>query len=94
MNLIDRASTFGDEPSFTSANHPPDRCCTIRRVSVANATWRIELVILGFHNVTVIDDDLGRSGSGLVERPGFQRLVAESLYRRGRRHLLHRGIPV
>lgn len=32
---------------------------------------------LGFHNVTVIDDDLGRSGSGLVERPGFQRLVAE-----------------
>jgi DNA invertase Pin-like site-specific DNA recombinase len=32
---------------------------------------------LGFRNVTVIDDDLGRSGSGLVERPGFQRLVAE-----------------
>jgi len=32
---------------------------------------------LGFKNVTVIDDDLGRSGSGLVERPGFQRLVGE-----------------
>jgi DNA invertase Pin-like site-specific DNA recombinase len=32
---------------------------------------------LGFQNVVVIDDDLGRSGSGLVERPGFQRLVAE-----------------
>ena len=32
---------------------------------------------LGFRDVTVIDDDLGRSGSGLVERPGFQRLVAE-----------------
>ncbi len=32
---------------------------------------------LGFQNITVIDDDLGRSGSGLVERPGFQRLVAE-----------------
>jgi DNA invertase Pin-like site-specific DNA recombinase len=32
---------------------------------------------LGFSQVTVIDDDLGRSGSGLVERPGFQRLVAE-----------------
>lgn len=31
---------------------------------------------LGFQRVTVIDDDLGRSGSGLVERPGFQRLVA------------------
>src|SRR5215471_2710793 len=32
---------------------------------------------LGFSRVTVIDDDLGRSGSGLMERPGFQRLVAE-----------------
>jgi DNA invertase Pin-like site-specific DNA recombinase len=32
---------------------------------------------LGFSEVTVIDDDLGRTGSGLVERPGFQRLVAE-----------------
>ena len=31
---------------------------------------------LGFAAVTVIDDDLGRSGSGLVERPGFQKLVA------------------
>ena len=32
---------------------------------------------LGFRDVLVIDDDLGRSGSGLAERPGFQRLVAE-----------------
>ena len=32
---------------------------------------------LGFHQVQVIDDDLGRSGSGKVERPGFERLVAE-----------------
>ena len=32
---------------------------------------------LGFRDLTVIDEDLGRSGSGLVERPGFQRLVAE-----------------
>lgn len=31
----------------------------------------------GFATVTVIDDDLGRSGSGLAARPGFQRLVAE-----------------
>jgi DNA invertase Pin-like site-specific DNA recombinase len=29
----------------------------------------------GFSSVTVIDDDLGRSGSGRVERPGFERLV-------------------
>lgn len=30
----------------------------------------------GFVRVAVIDDDLGRSGSGAVERPGFQKLVA------------------
>jgi DNA invertase Pin-like site-specific DNA recombinase len=32
---------------------------------------------LGFRDVVVIDDDLGKSGSGMVERPGFQRLVGE-----------------
>jgi DNA invertase Pin-like site-specific DNA recombinase len=30
----------------------------------------------GFDNVEIIDDDLGRSASGAVERPGFDRLVA------------------
>jgi len=29
----------------------------------------------GFASVTVVDDDLGRSGSGHVERPGFERLL-------------------
>src|SRR4051794_33832371 len=32
---------------------------------------------LGFQQIEVIDQDLGRSGSGQVERPGFDRLVAE-----------------
>ncbi len=32
---------------------------------------------LGFRDVGLIDDDLGRTGSGLMERPGFQRLVGE-----------------
>jgi DNA invertase Pin-like site-specific DNA recombinase len=32
---------------------------------------------LGFQRISVIDEDLGRTGSGLVERRGFQRLVAE-----------------
>lgn len=31
----------------------------------------------GFRDVAVIDDDLGRSASGVVDRPGFRRLVAE-----------------
>lgn len=30
----------------------------------------------GFTNVEVIDDDLGRTASGAVDRPGFNRLVA------------------
>lgn len=32
---------------------------------------------LGFGVVDIIDEDLGRTGSGVVERPGFQRLVAD-----------------
>ena len=31
---------------------------------------------LGFHKVIVIDEDLGRSGTGTQERPGFGRLLA------------------
>jgi DNA invertase Pin-like site-specific DNA recombinase len=31
---------------------------------------------MGFASVAIIDDDLGRSGSGMIERPGFQKLVA------------------
>ena len=30
---------------------------------------------LGFRRVETIDDDLGISGSGFAERPGFQRLL-------------------
>jgi hypothetical protein len=30
----------------------------------------------GFTDIEVIDDDLGRTASGAVERPGFDRLVA------------------
>jgi len=32
---------------------------------------------LGFTRIVVVDDDLGRSGSGWVDRPGFERLAAE-----------------
>lgn len=30
----------------------------------------------GFHDIDIIDDDLGRSASGMTVRPGFDRLVA------------------
>ena len=36
----------------------------------------------GFSNVEVIDDDLGRSASGTMARPGFDRLVAGLWHRR------------
>jgi len=32
---------------------------------------------LGFHDIEVIDEDLGRSGSGCEDRPGFERLVTQ-----------------
>jgi DNA invertase Pin-like site-specific DNA recombinase len=32
---------------------------------------------LGFRDIEVIDEDLGRSGSGCVNRPGFERLVTQ-----------------
>jgi hypothetical protein len=42
--------------------------------------------------VVTIDEDLGKSGSGLVERPGFQRLLAEGgLCRPSRGCSVHRG---
>jgi DNA invertase Pin-like site-specific DNA recombinase len=58
-----RQSTVGQVLEHTESQH--------RQYDLANAART-----LGFASVTVIDDDLGRSGSGLVERPGFQKLVA------------------
>ena len=46
----------------------------------------------GFSHIEVIDDDLGRSASGMVARPGFERLVAWVMRRRSRRGLLLRRI--
>ena len=42
----------------------------------------------GFRDIEVIDDDLGRSASGLMERPGFERLVAWLCARRGWRRVV------
>ncbi|MET3524834.1 DNA invertase Pin-like site-specific DNA recombinase [Mesorhizobium abyssinicae] len=39
----------------------------------------------GFADIEVIDDDLGRSASGTVARPGFDRLGVDRRYRRRRR---------
>lgn len=58
-----RQSTMGQVATHTESRQ--------RQYALAETaqTW-------GFVGVTTIDEDLGRSGSGLVDRPGFQRLVA------------------
>ena len=58
-----RQSTFGQVLEHTESKR--------RQYALADSARE-----LGFASVSIIDDDLGRSGSGLVERPGFQKLVA------------------
>lgn len=58
-----RQSTLGQVEHHTESKR--------RQYSLADTA-----TVLGFASVETIDDDLGRSGSGLVERPGFQKLVA------------------
>src|ERR1051326_7741728 len=58
-----RQSTLGQVEHHTESKR--------RQYSLVNTAAQ-----MGFASVETIDDDLGRSGSGLVERPGFQKLVA------------------
>ena len=60
-----------------SAIHPQPSDSITRKASVASMGWRIGPANWAFQTSLVIDEDLGRTGSGLVDRPGFQRLVAE-----------------
>lgn len=39
---------------------------------------RERLVVLGWSEIEIIDDDLGRSAAGSVMRAGFERMVAEA----------------
>jgi DNA invertase Pin-like site-specific DNA recombinase len=58
-----RQSTIGQVEHHTESQH--------RQYALVETA-----AAMGFASVQTIDDDLGRSGSGLVERPGFQKLVA------------------
>ena len=50
------------------------------QANLESKRWQYDLVEVarqhGFYDVEVIDDDLGRSASGTVARPGFDHLVA------------------
>jgi DNA invertase Pin-like site-specific DNA recombinase len=58
-----RQSTLGQVSSHTESQR--------RQYALAESART-----MGFESIEVIDEDLGRSGSGLQERPGFQKLVA------------------
>lgn len=48
-----------------------------RESSALQYAMRDRLTALGFTDIEVIDDDLGRSAAGSVQRAGFERMVAE-----------------
>jgi DNA invertase Pin-like site-specific DNA recombinase len=48
-----------------------------RESSTLQYAMRDRLVALGWSEIEVIDDDLGRSAAGGVQRAGFERMVAE-----------------
>ncbi|WP_271498097.1 recombinase family protein [Bradyrhizobium sp. CCBAU 11357] len=48
-----------------------------RESSTLQYTMRDRLTALGWSEIEVIDDDLGRSAAGGIERAGFERMVAE-----------------
>jgi DNA invertase Pin-like site-specific DNA recombinase len=48
-----------------------------RQSSALQLGMRDRLTILGWSEIEVIDDDLGRSAAGGVQRAGFERIVAQ-----------------
>ena len=65
---------MNEPPSFTSGNRACTKCDTPRRDKNDNTRWK-RARELGFQRIILIDEDLGKSGSGSVERPGFGRLL-------------------
>ena len=53
------------------------RSCTIARAARCNMPCGDRLTALGWSEIEVIDDDLGVSAAGGVQRAGFERMVAE-----------------
>src|SRR5215467_8090563 len=65
-----------------------------RESSALQYAMRERLTALGWSEIEVIDDDLGRSAAGGVQRAGFERIVAESVSRQGPRRLCPRGLAL
>jgi hypothetical protein len=73
-----RQSTLGQVVEHTESKR--------RQYALADSAREI-----GFVSVSVSDDDLGRSGSGLVERPGFQSLFGNAESRLSGQAAEHEG---
>ena len=68
-------STSAVRPSSTFVSPPPIRSQTTWRSQRRQYGLADRARQLGWSDVAVIDDDLGRSGGG-VARPGFEKLLA------------------
>ena len=65
-----------------------------RESSALQYAMRDRLTALGWSEIEVIDDDLGRSAAGGVQRAGFERMVARGVPRQGRRGRGARGLAL
>src|SRR5215831_16466475 len=63
-----RRRPLSQEGEADATPGPPSSCPTTRSVRLCDLGWR---------EIEVIDDDLGRSAAGAVTRAGFERMVAE-----------------
>jgi DNA invertase Pin-like site-specific DNA recombinase len=63
------------EPISTFVSRRRISCCIITKAADVSYGLADRARHLGWQDVVVIDDDLGRSGSG-ISRPGFERLLA------------------
>jgi len=65
-------------PLFRSADVDGDPVLAAKRLSVQNIELKpAALGHLGWQEIEIVDEDLGRTASGTVTRAGFERMVAE-----------------
>ena len=89
-DVRNRRSTAPDAADSSVSPHPGDQkrgethatpeqteIGTPRESSALQYAMRDRLTTLGWSEIEVIDDDLGRSAAGGVQRAGFERMVAQ-----------------
>ena len=84
-HLTRRAYVYIRQSTFDQVQH--NRESQLRQYGLADRAREP-----GWPDVSVFDDDLGRSGSG-IHRPGFERLLACALQWRDRCSILYRSFP-